>query len=297
MERIDGAWSRQTMTAPEYRTEPTEYPRPASPSGPHIQDSCDLSSEGKRHGLHETTRGQAEEDASLFRPSEEEDTSVLRQCLDRLERKKEEMEKKPDKEQQKWVFVKKLDYSPGKHMMRLARLYRVTDVRKFISGVNANIYLAKNDKGVDKAEVKTAVAQMQQVIQRARVKIKHMDREALEASYGKSALKRQELERALAIAHELKRKMVARKAREYGEAKSTFRPQDIIGTGRTPQERWEDTFQQRPQELAGTLSAPTLPQVTGPSQPTTRQAALIAQAAALGTGGGSVSTGGVDVYI
>lgn len=297
MERIDWSWSSRTVTAAGSRPEKTESSKTQPVPAHHIQDICDLSPKGERLAWGEAEQPPQNSQESIFQPPEEEDTSLLRQCLDRLERKKAELEKKPDKEQQKWVFVKKLGYSPGKHMVRLARLYRVTDVRKFISGVNAGIYLAKNDRGVDKAEVKTAVTQMQQVIQRARVKIKNLDREALAASYGKSALKRQEMERARAIAYELKRKMVARKAREYGEAKAIFRPQDIIGTGRTPQERWEDTFQQTPQEFVVPISASPPPQAPGPSHPTPQQAALIAQATALGIGAGSMPVGGVDICI
>lgn len=296
----------RTLSDPMDRLQGGKPGTPAQeiPTEPYkIQDQCVLSASKTTSKLIQRQgdeaaqsliekNGESDKKNDIF-SVESSEISLLEQCLERLEKKKEELEKKPDNEMQKWIVVKKLRYSPGKHMMRLARLSQTTDVRKFISGVNANINMVKGDRGVDKKEIKMAVVQMQQVIQRARVKIKNLDEEALSRSIGKSAAKQKEMERARAIEQELKRRITARRAREYAEAKASFQPMDLVGSGKTPEERWEETFTMTPQELAASASAPLLPAMT--DNPSPAQVAAVAQTAALSTGGDLPA--GIDVYV
>lgn len=120
----------------------------------------------------------------------------------------------------RWLTIKKLNYSPAGHLSKLARLQRTGDVRSMMVAVRAGIRHAKADKGLDKNEVRRAVAQMEGVLNRARVKIKNLKAEEQLELRRKRAeqARKQRLEQQLS--QEIKKKRTLRKIREYGLAKT-----------------------------------------------------------------------------
>lgn len=140
----------------------------------------------------------------------------------------------------RWVSIKKLNYSPAGHLSKLARLQRTGDVRSMMVAVRAGIQRAKSDKALDKNEVRRAVAQMEGVLSRARVKIKNLKAEAQLEIRRKQAEKARKQRLEQQLSQEIKKKRTLRKIREHGRAKAC-----LPGIG-LPDPPREDFFQQVP---------------------------------------------------
>lgn len=123
-----------------------------------------------------------------------------------------------------FTFRKRLNYHPGSDLKRLASLKTTGQTSSFIMGVQMNMSKVKLDSYLEEAEIKRTIAQMKQVIQRAQTKIRNLQREESIAAQSRDSAKNQEIERAIALAKELKRRQQSRKTREYAQAQDPLHP-------------------------------------------------------------------------
>lgn len=125
------------------------------------------------------------------------------------------------------IEKKKASYVPAKDLVKIARSRNRQDVRRTISGIQAQIYQLKTGSG-DKRVKAVLVKQAEQVLSKARVKDKQLKKEEFLKWQQKRAAQKAELEKSLQLKLLLKRKQAGRKAREYGQIRDYYE---------TPQER------------------------------------------------------------
>lgn len=126
----------------------------------------------------------------------------------------------------KITFVKRLGYSTGSDVARLARLMTVGNVRAFIGGLEAYMNQVRSDRFLDKAEVGRAVAMMKGVIMRAGVKVKNLQSESILELVRKNSLKAKKIAKAAQISRELKQKRTERKSREHFQKVDDLLPEE-----------------------------------------------------------------------
>lgn len=126
----------------------------------------------------------------------------------------------------KFTFVKRLGYSTGSDVARLARLMTVGNVRAFIGGLEAYMNQVRSDRFLDKAEISKAVAMMKGVIMRAGVKIKNLQSESILELVRRNALKAKKEAKAAQISRELKQKRTERKSREHFQKVDDLLPEE-----------------------------------------------------------------------
>lgn len=124
----------------------------------------------------------------------------------------------------RFVVTKRLGYTPGRDLTRLAQIRQVSGVRSFLSGMHANLNKIRGDHSLDENERKLAMAQIEGVIRRARSKVKNLNSESILAARRRHATESENIKRARALAEELKRRRTARKSREYAQINDRFLP-------------------------------------------------------------------------
>lgn len=139
----------------------------------------------------------------------------------------------------RWVFVKRLNYSPASHLSRLARLSRQGPVRSLIGGVQAEINRVKRDSNLDEDEAKQAVARMQGVILKAKTKIRNLDEENNLEVMRKRAAEQEQRKKEMALEIELSRRRTKRKVREYGQIRTSTLP-PVLRDDQPREELWEE---------------------------------------------------------
>lgn len=122
----------------------------------------------------------------------------------------------------KFIFVKRLNYSSGSDIVRLAGLEKVGNVRSFIGGLQAYMHQVGSDRYLDEAEIKQAIAKMKGVIMRAGSKIQDLKEEEILKSIRRRAIEARNAERAEKLAAELRRRHTARKSREYSRGRDNL---------------------------------------------------------------------------
>lgn len=142
----------------------------------------------------------------------EKDFEFMTNILERQDeaRKQQEEQQKKLKMAQK----KKLNYQMGKDMARLAKRTTDKDVRSLISHMYASRQRIAASSNYSKKEVQTALAQMDYVIGRARVKIRHLKHESDIQLRIKKAEESQEKKRKMQLEQELKNRRRNRIAKE-----------------------------------------------------------------------------------
>lgn len=115
----------------------------------------------------------------------------------------------------KFIFIKRLNYSPGSDILRLARLTRIGNVNSFIGGIQAYMNQVRSDRYLDEAEIKQTLAQMKGVALRANTKVRNLKEEEILEIIRRRSIEARNVARAEKIAAELRRRRTARKSREY----------------------------------------------------------------------------------
>ena len=153
---------------------------------------------------------------SYWSSTREQENNTAFEMMNRiLEEQKEENKRLTQERQKKTAVKKKIGYSQGRDMSRLARSYTVKDVRSLISKVYAQKISVKGNGSYDKEEVYMTTAQMDRVIACARSKIRALEEESVMERKQKKAEQQQQMKRALQIQLALKKRRAARYNREY----------------------------------------------------------------------------------
>lgn len=136
--------------------------------------------------------------------------------LDTLKANKEAEIKQMQQKKKKIIIKKKPCYSARRDLSMLARVSTVQDVRGLISQVNSrasSMKLGAADAN-ERAEVKRAIAQMESVVQKAKVKIKKLKEESIAQQRQKKLIAEQRRKEALQEKLMLNRRKALRRARE-----------------------------------------------------------------------------------
>lgn len=136
--------------------------------------------------------------------------------LDTLKANKEAEIKQMQQKKKKIIIKKKPCYSARRDLSMLARVSTVQDVRGLISQVNSrasSMKLGAADAN-ERAEVKRAIAQMESVVQKAKVKIKKLKEESIAQQRQKKLIAEQKRKEALQEKLMLNRRKALRRARE-----------------------------------------------------------------------------------
>lgn len=136
--------------------------------------------------------------------------------LDTLKANKEAEIKQMQQKKKKIIIKKKPCYSARRDLSMLARVSTVQDVRGLISQVNSrasSMKLGVADAN-ERAEVKRAIAQMESVVQKAKVKIKKLKEESIAQQRQKKLIAEQKRKEALQEKLMLNRRKALRRARE-----------------------------------------------------------------------------------
>lgn len=136
--------------------------------------------------------------------------------LDTLKANKEAEIKQMQQKKKKIIIKKKPCYSARRDLSMLARVSTVQDVRGLISQVNSrasSMKLGAADAN-ERTEVKRAIAQMESVVQKAKVKIKKLKEESIAQQRQKKLIAEQKRKEALQEKLMLNRRKALRRARE-----------------------------------------------------------------------------------
>lgn len=144
------------------------------------------------------------------------------------------------------VFKKKVNYRPARDLSRIAQAGDQQMVRKTMSGIRASIYQLKSSGG-DKKVVGQLVGQAEQVLLKARAKIKNLEKEDLLKLAHKRATQENETDRAVHLKRILKERQVRRRVREYTQIRDYYP---------TPLElkQEEDRAEKRAEQMVGDIA-------------------------------------------
>lgn len=126
------------------------------------------------------------------------------------------------------VFKKSVNYRPAKDLSRIAQAESKQLVRTTMSGIRASIYQLKSSGG-DKRTVGQLVGQAEQVLLKARAKIKNLEKEDLLKFANKRAEQENDTARAAHLKKVLKERRVKRRVREYTQIRDHYpTPQELL---------------------------------------------------------------------
>lgn len=120
-----------------------------------------------------------------------------------------------------WIPKKKASYVPAKDLMRIAKARNQQDVKGAISSIRGKIYQLKFNKD-DKKNAYILIGQAEQVLLKAKIKIKRLNEEQLLTSAAKKAAEREQLKKAMQMRQMLEDKQVKRRVREYGQIRDYY---------------------------------------------------------------------------
>lgn len=199
--------------------------------------------------------------------------------LDTLKANKEAEIKQMQQKKKKIIIKKKPCYSARRDLSMLARVSTVQDVRGLISQVNSrasSMKLGAADAN-ERAEVKRAIAQMESVVQKAKVKIKKLKEESIAQQRQKKLIAEQRRKEALQEKLMLNRRKALRRARENTQVAESL----------------SEEIQQRQADASAAASEmPMMGDVMG-SDASLAGAGVSVDIASVGTAG--VASGGVSV--
>lgn len=199
--------------------------------------------------------------------------------LDTLKANKEAETKQMQQKKKKIIIKKKPCYSARRDLSMLARVSTVQDVRGLISQVNSRASSIKlGADAYERAEVKRAIAQMEGVVQKAKVKIKKLKEESIAQQRQKKLIAEQKRKEALQEKLLLNRRKALRRARENTQVAESL----------------SEEIQQRQFDAAAAASEmPTMGAVTGIDASLAGVAGVAVDIASVGATG--VASGGVSV--
>lgn len=126
------------------------------------------------------------------------------------------------------VFKKRLNYRPARDLSRIAQAESKQLVRTTMSGIRASIYQLKSSGG-DKRMVGQLVGQAEQVLLKARAKIKNLEKEDLLKFAHRRAEQENDTARAAHLKKVLKERRVKRRVREYTQIRDHYpTPQELL---------------------------------------------------------------------
>lgn len=137
------------------------------------------------------------------------------------------------------VFRKRLNYRPARDLSRIAQAESQQMVKTAMSGIRASIYQLKSSGG-DKQMVGQLVGQAEQVLLKARAKIKNLGKEDLIKIAHKRAEQVHELDRAAHLKRILKERQVKRKVREYTQIRDYYPTPQELRQEEEKAERWAE---------------------------------------------------------
>lgn len=125
------------------------------------------------------------------------------------------------KDENKATIQKKVTYIPAKDLLRIARALNQRDVKGVMSGIQARINQLKTGKG-DKKNVRQQVGQADQVMLKAKQKLRLLKKEQLIEACQKQAMVKAELKKAIQLALLLSEKRSRRRSKEYSQVRNYY---------------------------------------------------------------------------
>lgn len=119
------------------------------------------------------------------------------------------------------VIKKQISYQASKDLAKLARCRNQQSVKSTISGIQGQIYRLKTSKG-DKKQIAALVRQADQVVLKAKLKVKLLKKEEIMEHAAKVQKAKGALQRAMQTRRMLNEKRTMRKSREYGQIRDYY---------------------------------------------------------------------------